>query len=97
MKVTLRGRVSKTDEALERRKSSTQRNVYLLQIEQEAGAGRPHRDRIEIVLNDMVYRLEFDPEGLVLSGHQESGLPVARLTVDPQSANTVIIRGIHQE
>jgi len=93
MKITIRGRVSKENEELERRQASTQRNVYYLKIEPEEGSGRPQQDRIEIIHGDVTYRFEFDEAGLILGGYDEQGLPIGRLTANAQSANAIIIRG----
>lgn len=93
MKITIRGRVSKENEELERRQASSQRNVYYLKIEPEEGFGRPQHDRIEITHGGITYRLEFDEAGLILGGYDEQNLPIGHLTADAQSANAVIIRG----
>ena len=94
MKITIRGRVSRENEELERRRASTQRNVYLLSVEPEEGFGRPQNERIEVTHDNIVYRLEFDREGLVLSGHQDNGLPIKKLIADFHDSNTVIIKGV---
>ena len=92
MRVTIRGRISRQDEELERRSASTQRNVYYLKIEQEEGEGHPQRDRIEIELGGTIYRLEFDPEGLIVGGYLPNGLPIDAISAQIQSDNVVLIR-----
>lgn len=92
MRVTIRGRVSRQDEELERRSASTQRNVYYLKIEQEEGEGHPQRDRIEIALGEIIYRIEFDPDGLIIGGYAPNGLSVEAISADRQAENVVLIR-----
>lgn len=91
MKITTRGRINQQDEELERRRASTQRNVYYLKIEQEEGEGRPQQDRIEIELDGTVYRIEFDGAGLIVGGYGLNGLPVDRLFAEPKAENIVLI------
>jgi len=94
MKITSRGRVNQQDEELERRRASTQRNVYYLKIEQDEAEGRPQQDRIEIELGGMIYRIEFDQAGLIVGGYDPNGLPVGMLSTENKAANIVLVHSV---
>jgi hypothetical protein len=76
---------------LERRWEGTRENVYALKIELEGDGRQPYGERIEISCGGLFYRLEPQEDGIALS---VVGVPVARLSLCPQSANTIVVKGL---
>ena len=92
MKVTVHAKLT-GEPSFDRRWEGTRADIYELKIELEENAEPPHRERIEIAHAGVCYRLEPRGDGFAIS---TVGVPLARLVVCPQSANTIIVSGLQR-
>jgi hypothetical protein len=91
MKITLHQKPNGRGET-ERACEGIQSDVYALKVELE-GTEKVAPERIEIAYNGAFYRLEPQSDGLAFS---IVGVPVKKLSIYPQSAQKILIRGLQQ-